>query len=559
MSSSAAHIVALADSIRLQEASQMSATTSECNDTADTSPGWNLTNSSDVTMMPRRRSRPITGLPVRYAAIILGSSLLLLASALFLPFGPATATPIRGLATVFAGSISLGLLLSAGLNRPLFTSTWTRLYVKMRSIVLGVALILTLGTLLGISTLTWFVLTKPPSQFYVSDIVSMTHVDAELALAGKNPYTGDEAFPSALERFPLALGTPLRGPVFGTDYDQPGMEEMATIQRKYVASPEQLSEAFDPGTLHSYPALSFLLYVPWLWVGGTNIVIVNLCVYVAVFAWLIWLAPVGWRRWSALVALAAMPTVVASLIESNEVICVALLLLAWHYRERRWVGAILVGLSCAFKQYAWFFAPFFAIEVVRGQGWRAGFRWGGTALVAFLLPNAPFIIANPEAWLTSMSIPMSGKFFAVGMGIIQLASSHILPYFPQLVYASLELVALGVALWFAARRRESLGAGMLVLALLPLFLAFRSSPNYFAFAPWLALYAANQWYTKHGTRPDMHNGSISEELTDHSIHSIESASLAESLTSAKVASMDPVSVMTTSCGLEADGAFIAAK
>ncbi|HEX9412948.1 MAG TPA: hypothetical protein VF916_05550, partial [Ktedonobacterales bacterium] len=133
--------------------------------------------------------------------------------------------------------------------------------------------------------------------------------------------------------------------------------------------PASVRGAFDPRTLHSYPALSFLVYVPVLWAGLPNILPVHLLVYVLLFAWLVWMMPTGLRRWGALTALAATPVVVASLIESNEVICVALLLLAWEYRHRRWLGAILLGLACAYKQYAWGFVPFFAVDAVLTDGW----------------------------------------------------------------------------------------------------------------------------------------------------------------------------------------------
>jgi hypothetical protein len=354
-----------------------------------------------------------------------------------------------------------------------------------------VALGLSFGSLFGLTGMTWLVLRAPPAQSYYTDIISFTHVDADLVLSGHNPYTSDEAYRLALARFPQALATPLRGSVFGSVHTDYSLNRLAALQRRYVAAPEQVPGAFDPRTLHSYPALSFLLYVPWLWAGGTNILLVNLLVYWVVFAWLVWLTPVGWRHVGALVALAAMSTVTASLIESNEVICISLILLAWHWRERLWIGAALLGLACAFKQYAWFFAPFFALEVVHGQGWRAVLRWAGAGVAAFLLPNLPFVLASPKAWLVSQALPVTDLFFPGGMGIVELSTSHILPFGPQALYAVLEVGALGTALWIFARARTRIGASGLVLALLPLFFAFRSTPNYFAFAPWLALYAVN--------------------------------------------------------------------
>jgi uncharacterized membrane protein len=364
--------------------------------------------------------------------------------------------------------------------------------MRLRRFEVALALILTLGSLIGLTGMTWLVLTAPAARSYVTDIVSLTDEEATLVLTRHNPYIDSSAYRIALARYPGALGTPLRGPVFGTGYDMPALSKLVVTQQEYVSSPQRVPGAFDPRTLHSYPALSFLLYVPWLWVGGQNILAVSLMVYWAVFAWLVWLTPIGWRHWGALVALAAVPTVLASLIESNEIICIALVLLAWHLRGRRWIAAaVLLGLACAFKQYVWFFVPIFAVEVVRGQGWRAAMRWAIAGMAAFLLPNLPYLLASPHAWLASLGTPMTEPLFAVGIGVVQLSTSHALPFGPPALYALLEAATLVVTLAIAVRSWPRLGDGMLVLALVPLYFAFRSTPNYFAFVPWLALYAVN--------------------------------------------------------------------
>jgi hypothetical protein len=427
----------------------------------------------------------------RYGLIILGSCFLMIASAFFAPLGPGYGTAGRGLATVCTGAAGLGLLVAAGVKAPARACDWLTHSTWLRRLIVPVALGLTLGSLFGLTGMAWLVLHAPPTQSYFTDIISLSQVNADLVLSGRNPYTSDSTYRLALASFPEAMATPLRGPVFGTGYIAPGLRHLQVVQRRYVAAPQKVPDAFDPRTLHSYPALSFLLYVPWVRAGGTNILLVNLLVYWAIFAWLVWLTPAGWRHWGALVLLAGMPVVTASLIESNEVICIALVLVAWHLRERLWIGAVLLGLACAFKQYSWYFVPLFAVEVVRGQGRRAGLRWAGIGVTTFLLPNLPFLLASPKDWLLSQAIPLTDPFFPMGMGIIQFSTSRILPFGPPALYALLEAVTVAAVLWIFARDRTRIGASGLVLALLPLFFAFRSMPNYFAFAPWLALYAVN--------------------------------------------------------------------
>jgi uncharacterized membrane protein len=288
--------------------------------------------------------------------------------------------------------------------------------------------------------------------------------------------------------------TPLRLGALAHTEDYPPLQWLRAAAQRAASDPAAGSGIFDPRTLHSYPALSFLLDVPLLAAGITNVLVLNLFVYCALFGWLVWQAPVGWRHWAALAAASGLITVGASLFTETEVICVAFILLAWHYRERLVVSAVLLGLGCAFKQYVWFFAPFLLLDVWLRAGWRPAARYVAIAASAFLLPNLPYIAASPGAWWESLWLPMSDRLFPTGMGLIALSTGHLLPYGPQQLYAALEGAALVAALILFARHRAQLGDAALLLALVPLFFAFRSLAPYFGFMPWLALYAANRLY-----------------------------------------------------------------
>jgi hypothetical protein len=64
-----------------------------------------------------------------------------------------------------------------------------------------------------------------------------------------------------------------------------------------------------------------------------------------------------------------------------------------------------------------------------------------------------------------------------------------LPGWPPLFYAVAESLACVGAIWLFIRYRSELRESVLLLALLPLVVAFRSPANYFAVMPWLTLYA----------------------------------------------------------------------
>ncbi len=446
------------------------------------------------TLPPSRTRVRFTAMPSRYGLIVLGSALLMIGSVTYVPLGPQAYTPGRELLAFL--STTGGLALVFGASLPVHApDRWRRWYARARHVALVVSLPLVFGTFATNAGVAFLTLYAPAAESYATDIVSFAHVNAELTLEGRNPYTSDDVFRQALARFPLATGTPLRGETFGTGLEHPGPLRLFTVQREYVRDPEAYADAYDPHTLHSYPALSFLIYAPLLWAGLGNILILDAVVYWLLLAWLIWLAPAGWRHWAALVGIAAMPVMAASLLPSIDIVGFALALVAWHVRDRRWLSSGLFGLALAYKQLIWFFIPFFALDILFTYGWREVVKRGALVLGAFLLPNLPYIIASPQAWFESMWLPMSEPLFATGMGIIALSIGHIIPYAPPLAYALFELAALGVALWAYARWRSRIGDGVLILALLPLFFALRSSATYFAFMPWFALYAVNRFYT----------------------------------------------------------------
>ena len=244
--------------------------------------------------------------------------------------------------------------------------------------------------------------------------------------------------------------------------------------------------------------------MPFIWAGLGNILLLSLLICVGVLIWISWEAPKNWRILALFTAGTAF-CIVYSLAVDTEVVCVALLLAAWHLRRRKWLAPLLLGLACAFKQYSWFFVPYFILEVWLTQGGSAVLRWCGIGLATFLLPNLPYLIMSPGAWVQSLLLPVSEPLFPQGIGIMAPSLGHLLPYAPPVFYSVCELLVLAalpvLVLWLQKRRGVVLGDAVLIVALVPLLFAFRSPPNYFAFAPWLALYAANSIYVARSKLP----------------------------------------------------------
>ncbi len=297
-----------------------------------------------------------------------------------------------------------------------------------------------------------------------------------LLLEGRNPYTDSNMLDLA-RKFKLLPDwtTPLRVGQFANRLDYPKMTELSSVldtDNKAGNAPEFESKV-------SYPALSFLTLVPFTLFKNYNVLSFYVLSYLVLIA-------VAWkmvrpelRPWVLLLSLANVPMWSSTIGGNLDVFNTLLLVVAWLLRDKRWWSAIFLGLAIATKQIAWYFIPFYIIMVLRNYGLKETvYRTLITSGVGLAI-NLPFILWNAHAWLAGIMAPIGDPMFPLGVGIVNLSTSHLLPYFPSWVYTVLEGVALVASLvwyWRICKKRPE--AAML-LAVLPLFFAWRSLPSYF--------------------------------------------------------------------------------
>ena len=230
----------------------------------------------------------------------------------------------------------------------------------------------------------------------------------------------------------------------------------------------------------SYPTLSFLTLVPFVALNDYNVLPFYLLSYVALVA-------IGWklarrelRPWLLLLALANVPMWTSTVGGNLDVFTILLVVMAWLFRNRRWSSALLFGLALASKQTAWFFIPFYAILLLRQYSLKEVLYRITIASGVFLLFNLTLYPMEPaHAWVSGMLTPLDSYMFPMGVGIIDFSITHMLPYFNQPVYTVLEAIAmLGSLVWYWRICRKHPEAALL-LAVIPLFLAWRSLPSYF--------------------------------------------------------------------------------
>jgi hypothetical protein len=319
--------------------------------------------------------------------------------------------------------------------------------------------------------------------FYPNDGTTLDHYAAQQLLEGHNPYTTTDII-AAIRLYhqdpehTTALGQGVFAPLFPRTYPDAALLRKVFAEEP-IGHPEKVLE-FESHL--SYPALAFLPLVPLVWSGLPSVTPFFVLCLAALVLLLVLSVPAQLRVWVALLALADAPLLDATVGGVLDIFYILLLVAAWRWWRRPVLSVVFLGLAVATKQIAWFFLPFYAILVWRRLGPReAVLRISGAAAI-FLAFNVPFILASPRAWLSGILAPENGFMFPAGTGLIHLSVAGILPLAPEPVYTILELLAMaGLLIWYwryGADLPDEIG---LVLAVLPLFLAWRSLTTYFYF------------------------------------------------------------------------------
>jgi uncharacterized membrane protein len=319
------------------------------------------------------------------------------------------------------------------------------------------------------------VLSVLPPQFG-NDGTSLDTNAAILLLQGRNPYTDSNMLDLA-RRFPIQPDwtTPLRQGEFANRMDYPTITELQSVldtDMKAGSAPEFESKV-------SYPALSFLTLVPFTLVKGYNTLPFFILSYLALIfvAWRI-IRP-ELRPWLILLSLANIPMWSSTVGGNLDVFYTLLIVLVWLCREKRWSSALFLGLAIASKQIAWFFTPFYLILIWRTKGFKEAVLRGLISGLLALAINLPFILWNPHAWLSGVLAPLVDPMFPLGVGVISLSTSHLMPFLPQIAYSIMEALGIAICLGIYWRICRKYPEAAMLLGVIPLFFAWRSLSSYF--------------------------------------------------------------------------------
>ena len=148
-----------------------------------------------------------------------------------------------------------------------------------------------------------------------------------------------------------------------------------------------------------------------------------------------------------------------------------------------------MAIAIAIKQLAWFVLPFYLILIFR----TLGLKQMAVSLViiigVFLATNLTFIVPDPGLWFDSVVAPVADNMFPLGVGIVTIVTGGAVDIQTPLPFAILECAIAALAvIWYFFKCNRYPQTG-LILAVLPLFFAWRSLWGYFFYIDIIVLTA----------------------------------------------------------------------
>lgn len=317
--------------------------------------------------------------------------------------------------------------------------------------------------------------------FQYTDGTALCHQAVDNLLAGKNPYTHPN-ITEALQKYSVDYFrvTPLRKGAFADVFPYPSRSQLEQIEKAAAqdsAIPPEIETKF------SYPAGSFLLPLPFIVAGVRDLRLVYALFVIAGLVYTTFLIPSPKRLFFIGACLISLE--LWNSLAGGETGCLIfpLLLVSWITINRnRWLSLILLGLAVATKQTAWLFLPFYFILLYRKSGLK-NVLYGLMAVAGiFAALNAYFIITEPGLWIESLLAPFIDPMFPLGVGLVTLVTSGIMPGIPPIIFTSLEAaVFTACIIWYYYAGFKYPHSGV-ILAILPFFFGWRSLWSYFFYA-----------------------------------------------------------------------------
>lgn len=389
---------------------------------------------------------------------------------------------------LFAVAVCFGTLLSLALTLAAASPLRDLLYLRARQ-SLCVAGLLSLGilTFSGIGYTTSGIVSIVSGNPYTNDGAVFDLYAAQQVRHGHNPYDKTNIVKAlAAINAPAITTTPLQEGQFRGARAYPSevaVEQVFMNTLRY--RPRTIPPEFE--SKYNYPSGSFLFILPFVYAGLHDMRFLYALAFILMGVYLWIRMPRTLRPVVPFLIIGDAPVVALTAGGQPDPLYGLFLMLGYAEWATPWLSPLALGIAVGTKQLAWFFVPFYLLLILRQFGLAEALRRISIMALVFALMNGIFILWSPSSYVNSIAAPMSDPMFPLGVGIVSLFVSNVLPMVPKAAFTVAELLSFAGGFLADLRLRSLPAATGIVLGALPLFFAYRSLVNYFYLVPLLAL------------------------------------------------------------------------
>ncbi len=243
-------------------------------------------------------------------------------------------------------------------------------------------------------------------------------------------------------------------------------------------------------TSFGYPALAFLIYVPYILIGKFDqiiIILFSLIPFIIIY-----------KKFNDIkIAIYAMFSVLlnvffidSAIVATMGILWGTLLMASYYFKNNFKLSGIFYGLSLSAKQFPALVFPFMFYMIYREQGLKKAVLWTLCAAGIFFIINGYFIILSPMSYIKNILSPETLKLFGIGMGISQVSFLNFV-YVPTVVFTGIFLSIFLISFILYIKHYDILKYELFAFPLLMLVFNYRVLPGYFIYWPLISVLSIN--------------------------------------------------------------------
>ncbi len=240
-------------------------------------------------------------------------------------------------------------------------------------------------------------------------------------------------------------------------------------------------------TFMGYPALAFLAYIPYFFIGKIDNTIIGLFSIIPLI--------LVYKKFNdKKIALIAIFSILLNFIYLYSaidavigILWVSFLMVSYYFLYKNPVlSGIFFGLSISSKQFPVFIFPFMIYMIYREKGLKKAIQWLLIASLIFLIINGYFIILNPVIYINNILSPEVDHLIGIGYGISQISFLGYV-YIPYMFFTVVFILIFILSIIFYIKYYDLLKYELFVFPVLIFFFNYRVLPGYFIYWPILSL------------------------------------------------------------------------